>query len=85
MSGFVAGYDAVEVTGLKNKPLFFETLEQCQGHVKENYVSLALFARTVIPEKTVRSISCFRYSSRPEIGFTVPPSHYSIKSEKITK
>tara|TARA_R100001163_G_scaffold64739_1_gene59712 strand:- start:361 stop:600 length:240 start_codon:yes stop_codon:yes gene_type:complete len=38
------GFDAVEIHTRNNNPLNFETKRECEFHVKENYLALAIFA-----------------------------------------
>lgn len=53
------GFDAVEVSMMDNKPLYFETKSDCLMHVMENTFGLSLFAMSKFDgEKQVENIFC---------------------------
>ena len=51
--------DSVEIDSLHNRPLFFETQEECYKHVDDNLLALKAFGRAVFPTATaVKAIYC---------------------------
>lgn len=53
------GIDAVEVSAMYDKPLYFETKNDCLVHVMENTFGLSIFAMSKFDgEKQVENIFC---------------------------
>ena len=45
------GYDAIKISMVKDKPLYFETQRICSIYVKMHFVELSLFAISTFKEK----------------------------------
>ena len=52
-------HDAIEIKGYSGNSLHFQNLEECRLQVKQNYISLSLFALQQFPGKKVDTIACF--------------------------